>query len=73
MRFLYILVGFLVGIGFTSSTGLKLINALETTYMEQVSTFTLVGYYEGWQRGRDYTEYKLLGLLYQCHKENRRP
>lgn len=68
MRALYTVVGILLGVLFTTKQAQQVISVIERENMNMVTSFTLVGYYEGWQRGRHHTERRLLGHLHQCYQ-----
>jgi len=52
MRVLYLIIGLLAGISWTSRIGTHMLAQAEQYYDRDLTARTLTGYYEGWARGR---------------------
>ena len=69
MRFLYVLVGFFLGIMFTTKVSERVIDAVDRQYADVIPALVLSGYHEGWQRGRDQQKAADLGYFLQAVSE----
>lgn len=72
MRAAYMVIGLLVGIIFTSNVSNAVLDHMTHIFEEEISIYTLVGYHEGWQRGRDHTRATLMPYITSCLKETQR-
>ena len=72
MKILYFLMGLLAGVFIGSRMGLIVCDIQSDSFEQEFLAATLVGYSEGWTRGRDYTEGRIYFLLNQCIEERKR-
>lgn len=73
MRALYLTIGTLLGMIATSNTSLYIMDYMTTVFEREISIYTLVGYYEGYQRGQDMSNKIHAWKLSSCIAEvNRR-
>ncbi len=66
MRVAYLIVGIFLGGLFVLNTSNAVIDYMTVTFEREISVYTLVGFYEGWSRGRDYTVRYLGWQLNDC-------
>lgn len=69
-RFFYLMIGLLIGSIYALDVGHRVVAEIDRQWAGMISTYTLVGYHEGWQRGRDHTEGKWAYISSQCFEEN---
>lgn len=69
MRSLYVVLGLLLGMLFTTNKAIDIMDQLEVYYIQEIGTYTLVGYQEGWQRGRDHTYQARLQIFLGCMEQ----
>lgn len=72
MRALYLLAGLLLGIIFVSDAGVAVANRIERERERDAHIYTLTGFHEGWQRGREQTTGRYQQLLTYCFEEDMR-
>ena len=72
MRALYLAMGIFLGGLATVNQANFILDYVTETFEEQISIYTLVGYYEGWQRGRDMTARMIGWRLAQCMEDSNR-
>lgn len=72
MRACYLLLGVLLGVVFTTRCSEIVFEALEQKWEKEILSFTLTGYSEGWERGRDYTKAHIYWMLAECLSESQR-
>jgi hypothetical protein len=75
MRALYLTVGTLLGVIFTTNTSLFVVDYMTTTFEREISIYTLVGYYEGYQRGQAMSDrlygWRLTGCINEVNRLGR--
>lgn len=69
MRALYVVIGLLLGVWYTSNIAILQLDSQEEYWLDEIGTYTLVGYHEGWQRGREQTHNKDLYFFLTCMEQ----
>ena len=66
-RLLYVVIGMFLGITFTSDVAVDIYQILDREADREILASTLTGMSEGWERGKYYTEQRMLHQLGMCH------
>lgn len=69
MRILYLVLGLLIGLYFTTKIGLNALEWRDWQYERDITAYTLTGMSEGWERGRYHTVQKIYWLVMDCQEE----
>lgn len=68
MRAMYVIVGLLLGVIFTSRFANWVISTKETDMKVSITAAALTGYNEGWKQGKNHTEARLFYSLTGCYE-----
>lgn len=69
MRSLYFILGLLIGMFYVAEAGINSCNLIDDNWIRNITPYTLTGFYEGWQRGRIYTEARMRWIWEECSEE----
>jgi hypothetical protein len=69
MRASYLVIGILIGSIFVSNHAIVIMDYMTKTFETEISIYTLVGYYEGWDRGASFTYKEMYWSLVDCTDE----
>lgn len=69
IRSLYLTLGLLLGMWFTTYQANRTIDAINKYYEIDLVARTLGGFWEGWDRGREYTFIRFMWLMVDCQDE----